>query len=115
MTYEKNVELALHHGFKSIEEPNAYRGVYYIKDDKTWIHNIEALKKKLRVTSDDELRSLDYEVDKYHEYKNYTHKMVDDKIYGMKEIYNNMTHCEGEPTYLYDGVWLYPDGTMIEL
>jgi len=32
----------------------------------------------------------------------------------MKELYSSITHEDGEPTYLSDGVWLYPDGTMKE-
>ena len=111
MTYEKNVELARYHGFKAIEDSKAYKGVYYIKNDKIWIHDIQALKNKLCINSDDELRDLGYEVDKYHFYKKYTDKMVDDE---MKRIYTDITHCDGEPTYLHDGVWLYPDGSMGE-
>jgi hypothetical protein len=32
----------------------------------------------------------------------------------MQQIYTNITHEDGQPTYMYDGVWLYPDGTIKE-
>lgn len=53
MDYEKSVELAKSLGYKEVIDSYAYRGVYYIRNDKIWIHDIEALKTKLRVKSDD--------------------------------------------------------------
>ncbi|SMN10784.1 hypothetical protein SPBRAN_959 [uncultured Candidatus Thioglobus sp.] len=35
-------------------------------------------------------------------------------IQEMQSIYTGITHCEGEATYLSDGMWLLPDGTMEE-
>lgn len=35
-----------------------------------------------------------------------------DNEYDMTDVYNNFVTEEGEPTYLSDGVWLYPDGSM---
>ena len=110
MNYKKNVELALHLGYEEIIDSKAYKGVYYIKNNKIWIHDIDALKAKLKVKSNEELLALDYDVENYHAYKNHTNSMVNDLI----NIYHNITHCEGEATYLHDGMWLLPDGTLEE-
>ena len=37
--------------------------------------------------------------------------MVDNE---MVQIYEAITHLDGEATYLMDGMWLLPDGTMEE-
>lgn len=109
MNYTKSVELALALGYEEIIDENAYQGKYYIKNGKKWIHVIEALKAKLGVKSNDELIALDYDVENYHRYKDHTNKMVDNFL---KELYSAITHSEGEATYMYDGCWLYPDGTI---
>ncbi len=111
MDYAKSVELALSLGYKEILDENAYKGKYFIKNEKIWIHNIEALKEKLQVNSNEELIELGYDVDNYHAYKNHTNKMADDE---MRNLYANITHLDGEATYLNDGMWLLPDGTMEE-
>ena len=109
MDYNKNVELAIAHRFQKVLDPSAYNGCYYIKDHNKWIHKIDALKSKLGVSSDEELISLDYDVESYYKYHTFTDKMVDNELI---QIYNGITHSSGEPTYLHDGVWLYPDGTL---
>ncbi len=111
MTYDKSVELALSLGYKKVLDKNAYHGKYFIKNHKIWIHNIKALKAKLKVISNDKLVSLGYDVENYHRYKKHTNKMVDNELIN---IYINITHADGEATYLYDGVWLLPDGTLEE-
>jgi len=111
MDYTKNVELALHHGYEEVIDENAYKGRYFVKDGKIWIHDIDALKIKMGVLSDDDLRPFNYQVDLYYKYRNYTNEMVNNE---MKNLYEAITHCDGEATYLSDGVWLYPDGHMEE-
>jgi CII-binding regulator of phage lambda lysogenization HflD len=111
MDYSKNIELALALGFEEVLDEKAFKGKYYVKDSIVWIHDITALKRKLGVSSDQELRDLSYDVDNYHEYVNHTNEMVNSE---MASLYSAITHEDGEPTYLSDGVWLYPDGTMGE-
>ncbi len=111
MNYKKSVELALSLGYKEVLDENAYQGKYFIKDEKIWIHDKEALKSKLQVTSNEELENLGYDVENYDKYKKYTNEMADNE---MRKIYASITHSEGEATYLHDGMWLLPDGTMEE-
>lgn len=111
MNYRKSVELALALGYEEVEDSNAYKGSYFIKNDKKWIHDISALKSKLGVSSNEELESLGYDVDNYHKYKDYTDKMAENE---MVQIYDAITHLQGEATYLSDGMWLLPDGTLEE-
>lgn len=107
MDYAKNIQLALTLGFKEVIDPIAYNGKYYIKDEKIWIHDIEALKSKLRISSDSELLPK-YDVDSYYKYVDYTNKMVDDLYYALSE-------GDGEPVYLCSGLYLFPDGSLDEL
>ena len=109
MDYKKSVELALSLGYEEILDEIAYKGKYFIKDEKIWIHNIEALKSKLRVTSNEELHTLGYDVENYHKYKKYTNEMADNE---MRNLYTNITHLDGEATYLCDGMWLLPNGEI---
>lgn len=109
--YEKSVELALALDYKRVPDLNAFNGCYFIKCGKKWIHDINALKRKLGVSSNEELEHLDYDVKNFHKYKNHTNQMVDDE---MLQLYNSITHLDGAATYLMDGMWLLPDGSMEE-
>lgn len=111
MDYKKSVELALSLGYKEVLDENAYQRKYFIKHKKIWIHDIEALKSKLYVNSNEELSKLGYDVENYHRYKKHTNEMADNE---MRDLYANITHLDGEATYLHDGMWLLPDGTMEE-
>ncbi len=111
MDYSKNIELALSLGFEEVLDESAYKGKYYVKNNIIWIHYISALKRKLGVNSDQELKNLNYDVDSYYKYLNHSNEMVDNE---MASLYDAITHEDGEPTYLSDGVWLYPDGSMSE-
>jgi hypothetical protein len=111
MDYDKSVELALNLGYEEIIDTYAYKGVYYIKNDKIWIHDIDALKLKLKVNSNEELELLGYDVQNYHTFSKYTNNMVDEF---MKDLYMSITHSEGEATYLHDGMWLLPNGKIEE-
>lgn len=55
------------------------------------------------------LESLGYDLKNYHSYKNHTNEMARQE---MQSIYSDITHCDGEATYLNDGIWLLPDGTI---
>ena len=86
MDYWKNIELALSLGFKEVDDEYAYRGKYYIKNNVIWIHDIEALKAKLSISSDNELRQLNYDVDSYYKYIDFTNNMVDREIERIKSL-----------------------------
>ena len=109
--YETSIELALFHGYKKVEDDKAFKGCYFIKDGKKWIHDIEALMTHLEVSDPNELEHLGYDLYNYHHYKDYTAKMAKQE---MQRLYKAITHCEGEATYLCDGMWLLPDGTLEE-
>lgn len=111
MNYKKSVELALSLGYKEVLDHNAFKGRYFIKDDKKWIHDIVALMRHLGVELYEDLEKLGYDLENYHSYKNHSNEMAAQE---MQSIYMGITHCEGEATYLFDGMWLLPDGTMEE-
>ncbi len=89
MDYFKNVELALSLGFKEVDDEYAYRGKYYIKGHLIWIHDIEALKAKLSIVSNIELRKLNYDVNSYFKYVDFTNDMVDREIERIKNSFND--------------------------
>jgi hypothetical protein len=80
MDYYKNVKLALRLGFEEIHDIKAYREKYYIKDGRIWIHDIKALKIRLNIGEDEDLRRLNYDVESYYKYVNYTNEMVDKEL-----------------------------------
>ena len=80
MDYYTNVKLALSHGFEEIHDIKAYRGKYYIKDELIWIHDIEALKTRLNIDEDEDLRRLNYDVESYYKYIDHTNEMVDELL-----------------------------------
>ena len=65
--FNRSEQLALKNGFEVVYDNDAYNGRYFIKDGKKWIHNIEALKRQLRVNCDSELLEYDYDVVSYYE------------------------------------------------
>ena len=64
--YLPSERLALSHGFVEISDFNAYNGRYFIKNDMIWIHDIGALKSKLGVILDSELRTHGYDIETYY-------------------------------------------------
>ena len=64
--FNRSELLAIKNGFEVVFDENAYNGRYFIKDGKKWIHNIEALKRQLRINSDAELSEYDYDVSAYY-------------------------------------------------
>ena len=65
--FNRSELLAIKNGFEVVYDKDAYNGRYFIKDGKKWIHNIDALKRQLRVNSDSELSEYDYDVVAYYE------------------------------------------------
>ena len=112
MNYQKSVELAVALGYEGIPDESAYKGIYYSKNGLIWIHDIEALKASLGSTSSEELESLNYDVDAYNKYKNHTNEMTDNEI---GSLYSDLSPGEGEPAYLMDGMYLFPDGSIREI
>ncbi|BFU59581.1 MULTISPECIES: hypothetical protein [Rodentibacter] len=76
--YTQSELLALSLGFVEIQDPKAYRGRYFLKAGKKWIHNIEALRRQLnseygRYIDDGELSAsspegFGYDVEAYYIY-----------------------------------------------
>ena len=64
--FNRSELLAIKNGFEVVYDKDAYNGRYFIKDGKKWIHNIDALKRQLRVNSDSELSEYDYDVSAYY-------------------------------------------------
>jgi hypothetical protein len=112
MNYQKSVDLAVALGYEEIPDESAYKGIYYSKNGMIWIHDIEALKASLGSISSEELESLSYDVDAYDKYKNHTNEMADDEI---GSLYSDLSPGEGEPAYLMDGMYLFPDGSIREI
>ena len=65
--FNRSELLAIKNGFEVVFDKDAYNGRYFIKDGKKWIHNIDALKRQLRVNCDSELSEYDYDVVSYYE------------------------------------------------
>ena len=112
INYQKSVELAVALGYEGIPDESAYKGIYYSKNGMIWIHDIEALKASLGSFSREELESLSYDVDAYDKYKNHTNEMTDNEI---GSLYSDLSPGEGEPAYLMDGMYLFPDGSIREI
>lgn len=71
--YEDSVDLALlcHYTEIKTSDNRGYNGSYFIKKHKIWIHDINYLRSKFNNCSDEELRSMGYNVDDYYEYGQY--------------------------------------------
>ncbi|MDK2376218.1 MULTISPECIES: hypothetical protein [Serratia] len=99
--------LAMKLGFEKVEDPNGYQGCFYIKNGMKWIHSLPALKIKLNVKTDDELIDLGYDVETYRQVL-----LVAEELDEMKRLYEDLSVEDGERTYLSDGMYLYPDGSI---
>lgn len=89
MDYLKNIELALALGFEEVLDENAYKGKYYVKGGKIWIHDISALKAKLKISEDLGLIDLNYDVSSYYKYLEFNNEMVDHEIYRIKAKFDD--------------------------
>lgn len=59
-------KLALRNGFEIVVDEEAYKGWYFIKDGKKWIHNIDSLKRQLGIKSDNVLINNGYDFNSYY-------------------------------------------------
>lgn len=64
--YNRSEKIAIANGFEEIADAKAYNGRYFIKDGLLWIHNISALKRRLKITSDIELFNKGYDIETYY-------------------------------------------------
>lgn len=126
LTLAEQIQLALNLSYEAVPDQEAYTGAYFIKGGKKWIFNIIGLKKTLNVSSDDELRAQDYDVDMYFEIRqNWGH--YQDMIFGseniipspqneLTSIYHDLqvTNEPGEMVYLSDGMWLDSNGRIVQ-
>ena len=55
---ELSKQRAIENGYEPFEDPEAYGGEVFVKDDRKWIHSIGRLKHKLGVVTDVELEAL---------------------------------------------------------
>lgn len=114
-----NIRLAYTLGYKRIRTSRGYKGFCYVKDGKTWIHNIDALKDKLGVTNDQQLVDLNYAVEDYYKYSSYSNEDIKSLPKStarreMQGLYESIHVEEGEPVYLSDGVYLSASGRLFE-
>lgn len=126
LTLAEQIQLALNLGYEAVPDQEAYTGAYFIKSGKKWIFNIIGLKKTLNVTSDDELRMQDYDVDMYFEIRQ-NWSQYQDMIFGsddiapspeneLTSIYHDLqvTNDPEEMVYLSDGMWLDSNGRIVQ-
>lgn len=121
MNYEESCQKALTLDYQAIEDLKAYLGVVFVKDNLKWVHNIEALRRELGVTTDELLTELGYNVSDYYEYKNVP---LDEVLVvacknELKEIFYQLggadVFIDGcSATYLCDGVYITEDGELID-
>lgn len=110
-TYSPSEKQALKQGFEEVEDAEAYNGRYFVKNGKIWIHNIEGLKHRLEVYDEEQLRSLNYDVDTYYE--------LHDEVITKKHVKGLRMYDEKERTgtdygfdnmvYMSDGVYIHKD------
>ncbi|WP_052174185.1 hypothetical protein [Proteus mirabilis] len=81
-TLAEQIQLALSLGYEAVPDQEAYTGAYFIKSGKKWIFG---LKKTLNITSDDELRMQDYDVDMYFEIRQ-NWSQYQDMIFGNDDL-----------------------------
>ncbi|MGP2947316.1 hypothetical protein [Serratia nevei] len=126
LTLAEQIQLALNLGYEAVPDQEAYTGAYFIKNGRKWIFNIIGLKKTLNVTSDDELRMQDYDVDMYFGIRQ-NWSQYQDMIFGnddivpsreneLTSIYHDLqvTNDPGEMVYLSDGMWLDSNGQIVQ-
>lgn len=106
--YNASEQEAIKKGFEEVQDSEAYNGRYFIKDGLIWIHNIEALKSKLSIYNEDELRYMKYDVDTYYGHnssKRTTLKKL--RMYDDKDGAGNCAFDFENMVYLSDGVYIH--------
>lgn len=114
------------YGMNYIEQSDKYAGYILVitKDGLVYKHNkifsnYEDIKQQALKIKNKNVVNLEFWTcfDRYH-FDSEVHKEFeekydyDDNEYNMTDVYGDFATEEGEPTYLSDGVWLYPDGSM---
>ncbi len=104
--YIPSERLALSLGFKEIPYPDAYNGRYFIKNNKIWIHDIDALKARLGVITDRSLQVHGYDVKTY--YSVHSYKTRNNTRDNGLTLYteNDISSVGEELVYLSDGVYI---------
>ena len=108
--YNHSEKIALKLGFIEIEDIDAFNGRYFVKDNKIWIHNIEALKSKLCIYDEEELKSIGYDVETYYSHENEfkSQKKVPKKLRMYDEKEKTGMDCGLENmVYMSDGVYIH--------
>lgn len=114
--YRESCEKAILLDYQAIKDPNAYLGISFVKDDKKWIHDIEALAVSLGVSTEESLEKLGYNCKDYWTYRNLSVSQIVDMIYReeMLEIFGGGVFDEFGMTYISDGVYMTEDGDLID-
>ncbi len=110
--YNLSEKEALKQGFIEVEDFEAYNHRYFIKDGLIWIHNIEALKSKLKIYDEDKLRSMKYDVDTYYKQNNIPSNRKKNKRPRLYDTKDNLANCSFDTAnmvYLSDGVYIHRD------
>lgn len=97
---------ALEHGF--IRQPEHENGwPLYMRDGLKWIYSMAGLKRTLNVHTTAQLQALGYDVQ--------TYLAINREPGEMETLYQDLAVFEGEPSYMGDGMYIFPDGTIKEL
>lgn len=106
--YNTSEKEAIEKGFEEVEDDEAYNGRYFKKDGLIWIHNIQALKSKLDIYDEDELRHIKYDVDTYYDKKSYSNSSKTKKLRMYDEKENTgIDYGFENMVYLSDGVYIH--------
>lgn len=114
---ELSKQRAVENGYEPFEDPEAYGGEVFVKEDRKWIHSIGHLKHKLGVVSDDELVALGYSVDDYYRFnsdeKEFSRNIIMNTVNSaLLEIFGDCAPDANGASYLADGIYLDEDGNM---
>ena len=117
LSVTEQIQIALKLGYERVPDEDAYTSAYYVKNGLKWIFNIVGIKKTLNVSSDDELREQDYDVETYYDvrrnYNKYKQMIVGSDLTSLYEDLR-VTDDPDEWVYLADGMWMNGDGDLIE-
>ncbi|MDQ1209789.1 hypothetical protein QE380_002712 [Acinetobacter baylyi] len=118
---EISKQRAVENGYEPFEDPEAYGGEVFVKDDCKWIHSIGRLKHKLGVVTDDELEALGYSVVDYNRFnsdeKELSRKILMESISANEEIleiFGDPSDYSGGLMYLSDGMYMDDEGNVID-
>lgn len=113
--YEESCRKAIAVGYKPIENDIAYGDIFFVKDDKKWIHHIEKLKFRLGMETDEELEELGYNCEDYYRYKDLSYQETLNCLAQkeMLEIFGDLPFVNGM-VYLSDGFYMTEDGDLID-